>query len=63
MGPIAVEGDPSEKAVFRAGDLVASRFRIVRYLARGGMGELYEAEDLVIAFPDLFGKLSLPAER
>jgi serine/threonine protein kinase len=38
-------GTPSE-AVFQAGDVVASRFRIVRYLARGGMGELYEAEDL-----------------
>ena len=28
------------------GDVVAYRFRIVRYLAKGGMGELYEAEDL-----------------
>ena len=33
-------------AVFRTGDIVAFRFRIVRYLAKGGMGELYEAEDL-----------------
>ena len=33
-------------SVFRTGDVVAFRFRIVRYLARGGMGELYEAEDL-----------------
>ena len=32
--------------VFRTGDMVAFRFRIVRYLAKGGMGELYEAEDL-----------------
>ena len=32
--------------VFRTGDVVAFRFRIVRYLAKGGMGELYEAEDL-----------------
>ena len=31
---------------FRTGDVVAFRFRIVRYLAKGGMGELYEAEDL-----------------
>lgn len=28
------------------GDLLAGRFRIVRFIARGGMGELYEAEDL-----------------
>jgi serine/threonine-protein kinase len=33
-------------AVFRTGAIVAFRFRIVRYLAKGGMGELYEAEDL-----------------
>ena len=32
--------------MFRPGDVVAYRFRIVRYLAKGGMGELYEAEDL-----------------
>ena len=32
--------------VFRTGDIVAFRFRIVRFLAKGGMGELYEAEDL-----------------
>ncbi len=32
--------------VFRTGEVVAYRFRIVRYLAKGGMGELYEAEDL-----------------
>jgi DNA-binding response OmpR family regulator/TolB-like protein/Tfp pilus assembly protein PilF len=33
-------------SVFRTGDIVAFRFRIVRYIAKGGMGELYEAEDL-----------------
>ena len=46
MGPVAIESDTSAEAVFRAGDVVAARFRIVRYLARGGMGELYEADDL-----------------
>ena len=37
--------DPGS-SVFRPGEVVASRFRVVRFLARGGMGELYEAEDL-----------------
>jgi eukaryotic-like serine/threonine-protein kinase len=33
-------------ATCAVGDLLAGRFRIVRFIARGGMGELYEAEDL-----------------
>ena len=34
---------------FRPGDLLCDRFRVVRFIARGGMGELYEAEDLELA--------------
>ena len=34
------------QALLAAGDLLAGRFRIVRFIARGGMGEVYEAEDL-----------------
>src|SRR4030095_5363546 len=35
-------------ATFCAGDLLCERFRVVRFIARGGMGELYEAEDLTL---------------
>jgi tetratricopeptide (TPR) repeat protein len=45
-GPPATGTAPPERAVFQAGDVVAFRFRIVRYIAKGGMGELCEAEDL-----------------
>jgi len=31
---------------FRAGELLAGRFRIIRFIAAGGMGEVYEAEDI-----------------
>jgi serine/threonine protein kinase len=36
---------PLEPTLFRPGDLLANRYRITRFIARGGMGEVYEAED------------------
>jgi tetratricopeptide (TPR) repeat protein len=33
---------------FADGDLIVGRFKIVRYLAAGGMGEVYEAQDLFL---------------
>ncbi len=32
-------------AVFQPNQLLAGRFKIIRFVARGGMGEVYEAED------------------
>ena len=37
---------PRTAQFFEAGELIAARFTIVRLLGRGGMGEIYEAEDL-----------------
>ena len=46
--------------VFSPGQLVAGRYRIVRYLSRGGMGEVYEAEHPLL--PDRVAlKTLLPA--
>jgi tetratricopeptide (TPR) repeat protein len=48
----AVSGDRDmhhevpDRPRFASGALVGNRFRVVRFLARGGMGEVFEAEDL-----------------
>jgi serine/threonine-protein kinase len=39
---------PSEQIslTFAPGELIAGRFKVLRFIRRGGMGEVYEAEDL-----------------
>ena len=43
---------------FHDEDVIADRYRIIRFIARGGMGEVYEAEDLT-----LHGRLALKTIR
>ena len=38
--------DAERGPAFARDELIAGRYRIVRFIARGGMGEVYEAEDL-----------------
>src|SRR5262245_19069542 len=38
-----------QATLFHSNDLLCNRFRVVRFIARGGMGELYEAEDLTLS--------------
>lgn len=43
IGPL-----PGTKHLFSEHQVVAERFRIVRFIGQGGMGEVYEAEDLAL---------------
>jgi serine/threonine protein kinase len=43
---------------FSSGDLLAERFCIVRFIGRGGMGEVYEADDL-----ELYERVALKTIR
>jgi serine/threonine protein kinase/tetratricopeptide (TPR) repeat protein len=51
-------GSQSSHPHFRAAELVGGRFRIVRLIGQGGMGAVYEAEDL-----ELGGRVALKRVR
>ena len=43
---ITAPAPPAQQSAFAQGDTVAKRFRILRFIAQGGMGEVYEALDI-----------------
>ncbi|MBK8232010.1 MAG: tetratricopeptide repeat protein [Candidatus Eisenbacteria bacterium] len=55
---VAVASAKPHAQVFRIGERVAGRFRIVRFIAGGGMGEVYEALD-----PELAERVALKTIR
>ena len=55
---VADSGTHDRFLAFAVADVVAGRFRITRFIGRGGMGEVYEAEDL-----DLHERVALKTLR
>src|SRR5215470_11943720 len=46
MPPADHESDvPHKGHAFAVGERIAQRYRVIRFIARGGMGEVYEVED------------------
>jgi serine/threonine protein kinase len=46
--PISETARPSWNTVFQSGSMIARRYRVLRLIARGGMGEVYEAIDTAL---------------
>jgi eukaryotic-like serine/threonine-protein kinase len=45
-GSLRLASSDGDRAFFAPGKLLVNRFKIVRFLASGGMGQVYEAEDV-----------------
>ncbi|HEY0759519.1 MAG TPA: protein kinase [Acidisarcina sp.] len=51
---------PSSRSHFTPGQTIAGRFTVVRFIARGGMGEVYEAKDKLLQGTHVALKMILP---
>ena len=52
---------PTAHTRFEPGEIIADRFAVVRYIAAGGMGEVYEVEDRLLRGARVALKVILPA--
>ena len=51
---------PASTGRFEPGQIIAGRFAVIRYIARGGMGEVYEVEDRFLQGVHVALKMILP---
>jgi serine/threonine protein kinase/Tfp pilus assembly protein PilF len=49
--PLEVPPQPSRTPTFSNSEVISQRYLIVRFVAKGGMGEVYEARDLELGIP------------
>jgi eukaryotic-like serine/threonine-protein kinase len=52
--------DPAPSGRFEPGQIIAGRFAVIRFIARGGMGEVYEVEDRFLQGVHVALKVILP---